>query len=179
MVNRVKQVPNPTSGWSPVCLLHSHPPHTHTHNAYAHTHTHTHTHTTPTHTHTHTQRLHTHTHTHTQRLHTHTHTRRLQNRAGAVIHSLSFSLTKSPLWFQGVKELCSLLLGQALLLPSLKLLLESPDERLHTMALDYITTIAKVLPTEFTHSCFAETCIGIEVLISNNGDLLRTVLLTL
>ena len=53
MVNRVKQVPNPTSGWSPVCLLHSHPPHTHTHNAYAHTHTHTHTHTTPTHTHTH------------------------------------------------------------------------------------------------------------------------------
>ena len=95
------------------------------------------------------------------------------------MHSLSFSLTKSPLWFQGVKELCSLLLGQALLLPSLKLLLESPDERLHTMALDHITAIAKVLPTEFTHSCFAETCIGIAVLISNNGDLLRTVLLTL
>ena len=145
MVNRVKQIPNPTSGWSPVCLLHSH--------------------------------RHTHTRTHT--LVGKGEERRLQNLAGAVMRSLSFSLTKSPLRFQGVKELCSLLLGQALLLPSLKLLLESPDEHLHAMALDHITAIARVLLTEFTHSYFAETCIGVVVLISNNGDLLRTVLLTL
>uniref|UniRef100_A0A3Q1MF39 NBAS subunit of NRZ tethering complex n=1 Tax=Bos taurus TaxID=9913 RepID=A0A3Q1MF39_BOVIN len=52
--------------------------------------------------------------------------------------------TEQMLPAEGVKELCSLLLGQALLLPSLKLLLESPDERLHTMALDHITAIAKV-----------------------------------
>ncbi|KAJ1077714.1 hypothetical protein K5549_011041 [Capra hircus] len=52
--------------------------------------------------------------------------------------------TEQMLPAEGVKELCSLLLGQALLLPSLKLLLESPDEHLHTMALDHITAIAKV-----------------------------------
>ena len=149
MVNRVKQVPNPTSGWSPVCLLNSH------------------------------RCTHTHTHTHTLTLVGKGEERLLQNCAGAVMHPLSFSLTKSPLWFQGVKELCSLLLDQALLLPSLKLLLESPDERLHAMALDHITAITKVLPTEFTHSYFAETCIGIAVLINNNGNLFRTVLLTL
>ncbi|XP_006880730.1 PREDICTED: neuroblastoma-amplified sequence-like [Elephantulus edwardii] len=43
-----------------------------------------------------------------------------------------------------VKELCSLLLNQSLLLPSLKLLLESPDEALHALALEHITAIAKV-----------------------------------
>lgn len=52
--------------------------------------------------------------------------------------------TEQMLPAEGVKELCSLLLGQALLLPSLKLLLESPDERLHAMALEHITAIAKV-----------------------------------
>lgn len=52
--------------------------------------------------------------------------------------------TEQMLPAEGVKELCSLLLDQALLLPSLKLLLESPDERLHAMALDHITAIAKV-----------------------------------
>uniref|UniRef100_A0A8C2S3K0 NBAS subunit of NRZ tethering complex n=1 Tax=Capra hircus TaxID=9925 RepID=A0A8C2S3K0_CAPHI len=52
--------------------------------------------------------------------------------------------TEQMLPAEGVKELCSLLLGQALLLPSLKLLLESPDEHLHAMALDHITAIAKV-----------------------------------
>ena len=149
MVNRVNQVPNPTSGWSPVCLLNSH------------------------------RCTHTHTHTHTLTLVGKGEERLLQNCAGAVMHPLSFSLTKSPLWFQGVKELCSLLLDQALLLPSLKLLLESPDERLQAMALDLITAITKVIPTEFTHSYFAETCIGIAVLINNNGNLFRTVLLTL
>lgn len=135
MVNRVKQIPHPTSGWSlcVFCIV---------------------------------------TETHTHTLVGKGEERRLQNRAGAVMRSLSFSLTKTPLWFQGVKELCSLLLGQALLLPSLKLLLESPDERLHAMALEHITAIAKVLLTEFTHSYFAETCIGVAVLISNSGDLL-------
>lgn len=75
--------------------------------------------------------------------------RHKQNHASASMHSLFFSLTKLPLCFQGVKELCSLLQHQALLLPSLKLLLESRDEHLHAMALDHITAIAKVLPAEF------------------------------
>ncbi|XP_030700432.2 NBAS subunit of NRZ tethering complex isoform X2 [Globicephala melas] len=52
--------------------------------------------------------------------------------------------TEQMLPAEGVKELCSLLQHQALLLPSLKLLLESRDERLHAMALDHITAIAKV-----------------------------------
>ncbi|KAB0380519.1 hypothetical protein FD755_008303 [Muntiacus reevesi] len=52
--------------------------------------------------------------------------------------------TEQMLPAEAVKELCSLLLDQALLLPSLKLLLESPDERLHAMALDHITAITKV-----------------------------------
>ena len=88
---------------------------------------------------------------------------------------LSFSLTKLPLWFQSVKELCSLLLHQALLLPSLKLLLESRDEHLHAMALDHVTAIAKVLPAEFL-SYVSEKRISIAILIKDNHDLLRTVL---
>nr|XP_058934214.1 NBAS subunit of NRZ tethering complex isoform X2 [Kogia breviceps] len=52
--------------------------------------------------------------------------------------------TEQMLPAEGVKELCSLLLHQALLLPSLKLLLESRDEHLHAVALDHITAIAKV-----------------------------------
>ncbi|XP_024603011.1 neuroblastoma-amplified sequence isoform X2 [Neophocaena asiaeorientalis asiaeorientalis] len=52
--------------------------------------------------------------------------------------------TEQMLPAEGVKELCSLLQHQALLLPSLKLLLESRDEHLHAMALDHITAIAKV-----------------------------------
>ncbi|XP_059972902.1 NBAS subunit of NRZ tethering complex isoform X2 [Mesoplodon densirostris] len=52
--------------------------------------------------------------------------------------------TEQMLPAEGVKELCSLLFHQALLLPSLKLLLESRDEHLHAMALDHITAIAKV-----------------------------------
>ncbi|KAJ8789877.1 hypothetical protein J1605_021575 [Eschrichtius robustus] len=51
--------------------------------------------------------------------------------------------TEQMLPAEGVKELCSLLLHQALLLPSLKLLLESQDEHLHAMALDHVTAIAK------------------------------------
>uniref|UniRef100_A0A481BNL1 Neuroblastoma-amplified sequence n=1 Tax=Sus scrofa TaxID=9823 RepID=A0A481BNL1_PIG len=43
-----------------------------------------------------------------------------------------------------VKELCSLLLHQALLLPSLKLLLESQDAGLHALALEHVTAVAQV-----------------------------------
>ncbi|XP_077009351.1 NBAS subunit of NRZ tethering complex isoform X2 [Tamandua tetradactyla] len=43
-----------------------------------------------------------------------------------------------------VKELCLLLLSRSLLLPSLKLLLESQDDGLHTMALEHITGLVKV-----------------------------------
>ncbi|KAF0870718.1 NBAS protein, partial [Crocuta crocuta] len=45
---------------------------------------------------------------------------------------------------EGVKELSSLLLSQSLLLPALKLLLESRDESLHAVALEHITAIVKV-----------------------------------
>lgn len=51
--------------------------------------------------------------------------------------------------FQGVKELCLLLLHQSLLLPSLKLLLESGDETLQAMALEQISAVTKVCPIEF------------------------------
>lgn len=53
------------------------------------------------------------------------------------------------MWFQGVKELCLLLLHQSLLLPSLKLLLESGDETLQAMALEQISAVTKVCPVEF------------------------------
>ncbi|XP_006869532.1 PREDICTED: neuroblastoma-amplified sequence-like, partial [Chrysochloris asiatica] len=52
--------------------------------------------------------------------------------------------TKQMLPAEGVKELCLLLLNQSLLLPSLKLLLESQDETLHALALEHITAVAKV-----------------------------------
>uniref|UniRef100_A0A2K5CEZ1 NBAS subunit of NRZ tethering complex n=1 Tax=Aotus nancymaae TaxID=37293 RepID=A0A2K5CEZ1_AOTNA len=52
--------------------------------------------------------------------------------------------TKQMLPAEGVKELCLLLLNQSLLLPSLKLLLESRDERLHDMALEHITAVTTV-----------------------------------
>ena len=55
------------------------------------------------------------------------------------------SLTELYLWFQGVQELCSLLLSQSLLLPALKLLLESRDEHLHAAALEHITAVGQVL----------------------------------
>lgn len=48
------------------------------------------------------------------------------------------------LWFQCVKELCALLQSQALLLPSLKLLLESPDASLHALALEHLAAVDKV-----------------------------------
>lgn len=50
------------------------------------------------------------------------------------------------LWLQCVKELCSLLLDQSLLLPALKLLLESADEDLHAAALEQIAAVAEVCP---------------------------------
>uniref|UniRef100_A0A8C4LME2 NBAS subunit of NRZ tethering complex n=1 Tax=Equus asinus asinus TaxID=83772 RepID=A0A8C4LME2_EQUAS len=58
--------------------------------------------------------------------------------------SLALSLMSLHLWLQCVKELCSLLLDQSLLLPALKLLLESADEDLHAAALEQIAAVAEV-----------------------------------
>ncbi|XP_012508523.1 PREDICTED: neuroblastoma-amplified sequence [Propithecus coquereli] len=52
--------------------------------------------------------------------------------------------TKQMLPAEGVKELCLLLLARSLLLPSLKLLLESPDEHLHAVALEQIAAVTTV-----------------------------------
>ncbi|XP_014586788.2 NBAS subunit of NRZ tethering complex [Equus caballus] len=52
--------------------------------------------------------------------------------------------TKQMLPAECVKELCSLLLDQSLLLPALKLLLESADEDLHAAALEQIAAVAEV-----------------------------------
>ncbi|KAM3855647.1 NBAS subunit of NRZ tethering complex isoform 2-T2 [Vipera latastei] len=52
--------------------------------------------------------------------------------------------TKHRLSAECIKSLCLLLLKESLLLPSLKLLLESRDQDLHSMALEQITAIAKV-----------------------------------
>uniref|UniRef100_A0A8C8Z0R0 NBAS subunit of NRZ tethering complex n=1 Tax=Prolemur simus TaxID=1328070 RepID=A0A8C8Z0R0_PROSS len=52
--------------------------------------------------------------------------------------------TKQMLPAEGVKELSLLLLSQALLLPALKLLLESPDEHLHAVALEQIAAVTTV-----------------------------------
>lgn len=49
-----------------------------------------------------------------------------------------------PLCLQCVEELSALLRSRALLLPSLKLLLESPDARLHAMALEHVAAVAQV-----------------------------------
>lgn len=46
--------------------------------------------------------------------------------------------------FQCIKDLCLQLLNQSLLLPSLKLLVESGDQDLHALALEQITAAAKV-----------------------------------
>ncbi|XP_061845911.1 NBAS subunit of NRZ tethering complex isoform X3 [Colius striatus] len=52
--------------------------------------------------------------------------------------------TKHMLPVKCIKELCLLLLNQSLLLPSLKLLVESKDQDLHAVALEQIRAIAKV-----------------------------------
>nr|XP_048295688.1 NBAS subunit of NRZ tethering complex isoform X5 [Myodes glareolus] len=52
--------------------------------------------------------------------------------------------TKQMLPVEGVKELCLLMLHQSLLLPSLKLLLESGDESLQALALEQISAVTKV-----------------------------------
>ncbi|XP_004686491.1 PREDICTED: neuroblastoma-amplified sequence [Condylura cristata] len=52
--------------------------------------------------------------------------------------------TKQRLPAECVQDLCGLLLAQDLLLPSLKLLLESHDERLHAAALERISAVAEV-----------------------------------
>ncbi|XP_007641500.1 neuroblastoma-amplified sequence isoform X2 [Cricetulus griseus] len=52
--------------------------------------------------------------------------------------------TKQMLPMEGVKELCLLMLQQSLLLPSLKLLLESGNETLQAMALEQISAVTKV-----------------------------------
>uniref|UniRef100_A0A8C3B8T0 NBAS subunit of NRZ tethering complex n=1 Tax=Cairina moschata TaxID=8855 RepID=A0A8C3B8T0_CAIMO len=49
--------------------------------------------------------------------------------------------TKHMLPAECIKELCLLLLNQSLLLPSLKLLVESKDQDLHAVALEQITTV--------------------------------------
>lgn len=85
-------------------------------------------------------------------LHTHTHTLAEQKKAwgpgelrrGAGRPLLSRSHAR--LWFQGVKELSALLWDQALLLPALKLLLESQDETLHAVALERVAGVAEVFP---------------------------------
>lgn len=55
----------------------------------------------------------------------------------AYLHELYFC-------FQCIKDLCLLLLNQSLLLPALKLLVESRDQDLHAVALGQITAVAKV-----------------------------------
>uniref|UniRef100_A0A8C3T5M6 NBAS subunit of NRZ tethering complex n=1 Tax=Chelydra serpentina TaxID=8475 RepID=A0A8C3T5M6_CHESE len=52
--------------------------------------------------------------------------------------------TKHMLPVECTKELCFLLLNQSLLLPSLKLLVESKDQDLHALALEQITAVAKI-----------------------------------
>ncbi|KAM5126870.1 LOW QUALITY PROTEIN: NBAS subunit of NRZ tethering complex-like [Callospermophilus lateralis] len=52
--------------------------------------------------------------------------------------------TKHMLPAEGIKELSLLLLRQSLLLPSLKLLLETQDDNLHAMGLEQISTVSKV-----------------------------------
>ncbi|XP_067400847.1 NBAS subunit of NRZ tethering complex isoform X2 [Emydura macquarii macquarii] len=52
--------------------------------------------------------------------------------------------TKHKLPVECTKELCLLLLTQSLLLPSLKLLVESEDQDLHALALEQITAVAKI-----------------------------------
>uniref|UniRef100_A0A8C6AAF1 NBAS subunit of NRZ tethering complex n=1 Tax=Marmota marmota marmota TaxID=9994 RepID=A0A8C6AAF1_MARMA len=52
--------------------------------------------------------------------------------------------TKHMLPAEGIKELSLLLLHQSLLLPSLKLLLETQDDNLHAMGLEQISTVSKV-----------------------------------
>ncbi|XP_052559282.1 NBAS subunit of NRZ tethering complex isoform X2 [Tympanuchus pallidicinctus] len=52
--------------------------------------------------------------------------------------------TKYRLPVECIKEICLLLLDHSLLLPSLKLLVESMDQDLHTMALKQITAVTKV-----------------------------------
>uniref|UniRef100_A0A8D2IZ58 NBAS subunit of NRZ tethering complex n=1 Tax=Varanus komodoensis TaxID=61221 RepID=A0A8D2IZ58_VARKO len=52
--------------------------------------------------------------------------------------------TQHTLSAECIKELCMLLLNQSLLLPSLKLLLESRDQDLHAVALEQIAAIAQV-----------------------------------
>nr|XP_033793445.1 neuroblastoma-amplified sequence [Geotrypetes seraphini] len=54
--------------------------------------------------------------------------------------------TKHVLSVECVKELCLVLLKQALLLPSLKLLIESQDQRLHALAIEQITAVSKISP---------------------------------
>uniref|UniRef100_A0A8C0HGQ5 NBAS subunit of NRZ tethering complex n=1 Tax=Chelonoidis abingdonii TaxID=106734 RepID=A0A8C0HGQ5_CHEAB len=52
--------------------------------------------------------------------------------------------TKHMLPVECTKELCLLLLNQSLLLPSLKLLVESKDQDLHALALEQITAVTKI-----------------------------------
>lgn len=57
-----------------------------------------------------------------------------------------------PLCLQCVEELSALLRSRALLLPSLKLLLESADARLHAAALEHVAAVAEVRPPACPYS---------------------------
>ncbi|XP_053443844.1 NBAS subunit of NRZ tethering complex isoform X2 [Nycticebus coucang] len=69
-----------------------------------------------------------------------------KERSGSEVLKICRSLynTEQMLPAEAVKELSLLLLAQSLLLPALKLLLESPDQRLHTMALEQVAAVTTV-----------------------------------
>ncbi|XP_030054710.1 NBAS subunit of NRZ tethering complex [Microcaecilia unicolor] len=54
--------------------------------------------------------------------------------------------TKHVLSVECLKELCLVLLNQSLLLPSLKLLIETQDLKLHALAIEQITAVSKISP---------------------------------
>uniref|UniRef100_A0A8B9QUI8 NBAS subunit of NRZ tethering complex n=1 Tax=Anas platyrhynchos TaxID=8839 RepID=A0A8B9QUI8_ANAPL len=81
--------------------------------------------------------------------------------------------TKHMLPAECIKELCLLLLNQSLLLPSLKLLVESKDQDLHAVALEQITTVAKAV----SRTCQRSNESGSIVFISDVANLPSKVLL--
>uniref|UniRef100_A0A8C9NH09 NBAS subunit of NRZ tethering complex n=1 Tax=Serinus canaria TaxID=9135 RepID=A0A8C9NH09_SERCA len=67
-----------------------------------------------------------------------------KEKTGNEILKICRSLYETKHMLPCIKELCLLLLNQSLLLPSLKLLVESKDQDLHAVALEQITAVAKV-----------------------------------
>ena len=68
-----------------------------------------------------------------------------------------------------MKELCLLMLHQSLLLPSLKLLLESGDESLQALALEQISAVTKVCPVDLLLLVSKSKCSAF-ILINNNDN---------